>query len=133
MGATGDGMADKSLGAHLKATRKGLGYTLEEVAEETKIAIYVLRAMEADKWETLPAEVFIRGFLRSYAEVLGLDPAEVVERYCKESGLCDPKKKGIRPPPSPMAEVPWYKNSSVIIWGILAAAIVCGVVIFLMR
>ncbi len=124
-------MGEKSLGAHLKARRKKKGLSLEAVADETKIAIYMLRAMEDDKWESLPAEVFIRGFLRSYAEVLELDPDEVVEQYCRESGLCDSNEK-MKPPPNPIQPAPWYHAPRlvVLIFVILAA---CGIAAYLLK
>ncbi len=127
-------MAGDTLGSHLKATRKELGFTLEEVAEETKIAIYVLRAMEADRWDTLPAEVFIKGFLRSYAEVLGLDPQEVLERYCRESGLCAQGSRRVKPPPRPMEKGRAWLRASWLWIAVAAAAVAAlGAVLYLLR
>jgi cytoskeleton protein RodZ len=53
-------MFKESLGEYLKRERELRQISLEEVAEGTKIAIYRLRAMEADCWENLPAEIFVR-------------------------------------------------------------------------
>jgi cytoskeleton protein RodZ len=74
-------MFKESLGEYLKQERELRQISLEEVAEGTKIAIYRLRAMEADRWEDLPAEVFVKGFIKSYAEFIGLVPEDVILRY----------------------------------------------------
>jgi cytoskeleton protein RodZ len=74
-------MFKESLGEYLKRERELRQISLEEVAEGTKIAIYRLRAMEADRWEKLPAEIFVKGFIKSYAEFIGLVPEDVILRY----------------------------------------------------
>ena len=74
-------MFKESLGEYLKRERELRQISLEEVAEGTKIAIYRLRAMEAGRWEKLPAEVFVKGFIKSYAEFIGLVPEDVILRY----------------------------------------------------
>ncbi len=77
-------MSKDRLGEYLKRERELRHITLEEVADGTKIAIYMLRAIEEDRWHDLPAEVFIKGFLRSYAEFIGLEPDEIILRYKEE-------------------------------------------------
>ncbi len=74
-------MRKESLGEYLKRERELRQISLEEVAEGTKIAIYRLRAMEADGWDKLPAEIFVKGFIKSYAEFIGLVPEDVILRY----------------------------------------------------
>jgi len=74
-------MFKESLGEYLKRERELRRISLEEVAEGTKIAIYRLRAMEAGRWNELPAEVFVKGFIKSYAEFIGLVPEDVILRY----------------------------------------------------
>jgi cytoskeletal protein RodZ len=54
---------------------------LEQVAEETRIAVSVLEALEAEEMNRLPPEVFTKGFLRAFAQVIGADPIEAVKRY----------------------------------------------------
>jgi cytoskeletal protein RodZ len=74
-------MFKESLGEYLKQERELRHISLEEVAEGTKIAIYRLRAMEDNRWEDLPAEIFVKGFIKSYAEFIGLEPEDVLLRY----------------------------------------------------
>lgn len=64
----------------LKA-RKARGKTLSDVFAVTKIAVSHLEAIERDEFENLPHGVFLRGFVRSYAMAVGLDPKETLEKF----------------------------------------------------
>lgn len=57
---------------------------IEAVAEKTKISLANLRALEQGSWSVFRCEFFIKGFLRQYARVIGLDEGEVMERYQAE-------------------------------------------------
>ncbi len=70
-------------GEYLRHQRELRGLTLEQVVEQTKISLRALRALEAEDWEILPGEAYIRGFVRCYAEAIGLDPNEALYRYEK--------------------------------------------------
>jgi transcriptional regulator with XRE-family HTH domain len=70
-----------SFGRYLKALRQEKGITLEAVASETCITRGILRFLEAEDHAGLPDEVFVKGFLRSYAGVLGTDPDDILQRY----------------------------------------------------
>ncbi|NPB09401.1 MAG: helix-turn-helix domain-containing protein [Thermodesulfobacteria bacterium] len=69
------------LGEYLKRQREIRNFTLEDIAEQTKISLRALRALEAEDWELLPAEIYIRGFIRCYCETIGLDPNEALLRF----------------------------------------------------
>ncbi|NCQ59643.1 MAG: helix-turn-helix domain-containing protein [Myxococcales bacterium] len=62
----------------LKAEREIRQISLEEVAQVTRIPLSSLRRLEAGELEALPGEVFVRGFLRSYARALDLDPERIL-------------------------------------------------------
>jgi flagellar biosynthesis protein FlhG len=68
-------------GITLKQIRERMNIDLDIVAQETKINIKVLEAVEQEDIEKLPALVYLKGFLRGYAQSLGLDPQKVVEGY----------------------------------------------------
>ncbi len=71
----------KELGEYLVQMREARGVTLETVAEATRINIVYLRALEEGNYDILPAEIYVRGFLISYAEFLGVDSNELLRRY----------------------------------------------------
>lgn len=70
-----------SFGEYLKRERELRGVTLEEISQATNIGKTYLKALENDDYDVLPAEVFIKGFLRSYAENTGMDTNEVLLAY----------------------------------------------------
>lgn len=69
------------LGPRLRDARVAKNLTLEEIAYATKIPKSSLAALEAGRFETLPAPVFVRGFIRAYARVVGADPNPLVRLY----------------------------------------------------
>jgi transcriptional regulator with XRE-family HTH domain len=69
------------IGADLRAAREARDLTLEEVEDRLKIRLRYLRAIEGDRWDMLPSGPYAHAWVRSYAELLGLDGAEFVERY----------------------------------------------------
>ncbi|NPA48528.1 MAG: helix-turn-helix domain-containing protein [Thermodesulfobacteria bacterium] len=68
-------------GEYLRKQREIRGFSLDEIAEQTKISLRALRAIEAEDWEILPAEIYVRGFIRCYCETIGLDPHEALLRF----------------------------------------------------
>jgi cytoskeleton protein RodZ len=74
-------MTMKSLGEYLRSERLNRGITLEEISRETRISTRMLQAIEDGNTETLPAGVLVKGFLRAYAQKIGLDPETVILRY----------------------------------------------------
>jgi curved DNA-binding protein CbpA len=74
----------------LRQVREARQISLEKIADVTKIAIYYLRSLESESFEDLPAEVYVRGYLRQIAKLLGLDPAEVTTGYLQR--LADQKE-----------------------------------------
>ena len=78
---------DSSLGIFLKKSREERHVELDDIAEATRIRRYYLEAIENDEWEKLPSKVFIKGFLKSYAEFLGLDKEAVIHQYLRTSSV----------------------------------------------
>jgi cytoskeletal protein RodZ len=84
------------IGATLRDARRRLGLEVREVEERTKIRAKYLRALENEDWETLPAPAYVRGFLRSYGQVLGIDGEMLADEFRRRFG------EGTAPPgPSP--------------------------------
>jgi cytoskeleton protein RodZ len=73
--------SNTGLGAVLKNEREKKGLTLDQVACITKLRARMVEALENETWGDLPQPVFVRGFIRSYAGVLGLDGKELLHLY----------------------------------------------------
>jgi cytoskeletal protein RodZ len=70
-----------SLGSYLKQERELRQVSIAELARTTRIPGRILEQLESDQQAELPADVFVRGFLRSYARALDLDEEHVLARY----------------------------------------------------
>lgn len=64
----------KTVGEILKQARTDQAISVATIAAQTKIQIKYIRALEENKFDKLPAAAFVKGFLRSYARVIGKDP-----------------------------------------------------------
>ncbi len=81
-----------SLAMWLRNGRAQKNYSLEDVARITKIQPRILERLEGGRLDGLPAEVFVRGFVRSFARCVGLDEDEALRRYsaCGRDGKAPP-------------------------------------------
>lgn len=68
-------------GKTLKQIRERMSIDLETIAQETRINLKTLELIEEEDLEKLPPLVYLKGFLKGYAQSLGLDPPKVVEEY----------------------------------------------------
>ena len=71
----------ENFGSYLKNERELRAVTLEAISGATKIHIRFLQALEDNNFEELPGEVFIRGYIKSYADTIGSDPEETLNVY----------------------------------------------------
>ncbi len=69
------------IGSSLKAARLRQGVELPEAEAATKIRAKYLRALEDERFEVLPAQTYVKGFLRAYADYLGLDGQLYVDEF----------------------------------------------------
>jgi hypothetical protein len=74
-------------GDDLKRLRKALGIEIFEIYLITKISVAVLRTIEDNQFESLPADVYLNNFLRSYAEILQIDAPRVIDGYFNNMSL----------------------------------------------
>ena len=86
-----------SYGLYLQTVRVEKGISIDQVAEESRIRAEILRSIEAEDHAKLPDDVFVKGFLRIFAQVIGADPEEAVRRF------------DVRRKPVPAAEI--HSNS----------------------
>ncbi|MFC5474812.1 helix-turn-helix domain-containing protein [Paraherbaspirillum soli] len=73
-----EGNANTSPGALLSDKRKQLGWSITDVASHLKLAPRQIEAIETDNYAALPTMVMTRGFIRSYAKLLGLESASLL-------------------------------------------------------
>lgn len=79
-------------GKTLKQIRERMSIDLETIAQETRINLKTLEFIEGEDIEKLPPLVYLKGFLKGYAQSLGLNPHKVVEDYVN---FLDEEKKKI--------------------------------------
>lgn len=76
--------ASVDIGSALKQAREGLGLSLDDIAETTKVRARHLQAIEAAALDQLPSRPFTIGYVRAYAKALGLDADATAARYRTE-------------------------------------------------
>lgn len=70
-----------SVGILLKKEREKKKISLDELTHNTKIGKKYLKALESDNYTIFPGETYVIGFMRNYARALGLDTAEIINKY----------------------------------------------------
>lgn len=70
-----------NLGQILRSKREERGITIKDVEKVLSIRAKYLEALEAGDYEVIPGEVYVKGFLRNYANYLGLNVEEIVQLY----------------------------------------------------
>ncbi len=75
------GKNQDSIGERFRAAREARRLSLSEVAEQIRIRSVYLAAIEEENWGSIGVPVYVRGFLRTYARFIGLDPEEAVGAF----------------------------------------------------
>jgi cytoskeletal protein RodZ len=70
-----------TVGQYLRELRETKRMSVEEISRATRVPMSSVERIEADRFDELPGDVFVRGFLKSYARALGATPEEVLARY----------------------------------------------------
>jgi cytoskeleton protein RodZ len=73
------------IGSKLRCAREGRGLSLGQISRATKIPLSTLQALERNELSRLPGGIFGRGFVRSYAHEVGIDPEETVQVFLAQS------------------------------------------------
>ena len=89
----GQPLGPARLGGELRAVRERLGWSLAEVANGLRIRLPYLEAIERGELAALPGPAYQAGFLRTYAQALGLDPEEILRRFRAEGMSVAPKSE----------------------------------------
>lgn len=96
-GFTKKSVGTLTLGEKLKKLRSDKRISLGEVSRFTRIKPEYLEALEEGDYDALPVDVYVKGFLRSYADFLGVDEKILIKLYNKEKGIKKNLEKGKKP------------------------------------
>jgi hypothetical protein len=118
------------IGASLREARLRQGLDFPELEERTKIRPKYLRALEDERFEILPAPTYVRGFLRSYAESLGLDGQPFVDEYNSRFAINEEDAPlRARRVPTPTRRDRETRESRLVVVALLAITVVAALVI----
>jgi cytoskeleton protein RodZ len=136
------------IGATLREARMRAKIDINEVETRTKIRAKYLRAIENEEWSLLPGDVYVKSFLRTYADYLGLDSRQIIDDYKRRyerpsdnemrqiaplARERDRRERGARAPRTPRASrpprgplIPPWALIGVVLVGIVAALYFVG-------
>jgi hypothetical protein len=118
------------IGASLREARLRQGLDFPELEERTKIRPKYLRALEDERFDILPAPTYVRGFLRSYSDALGLDGQPFVDEYNSRFAVGEEEAPlRARTAPTPRRRDRRTHESRIAVLALLAIAIATALVI----
>src|SRR3954447_175702 len=109
-------------GAILAAAREELNLSVSDVARHLKLSPAQVEALEEGAYDRLPGRVFVRGFLRNYAKLLGIDPQPLLRTI--DHQMPQPAA-GEEPPPAPEVVMPRDQPAK---WPLYAGFVAVGIV-----
>ena len=112
-----------SAGAVLAAAREEMNLSISDVARHLKLTPSQVEALEEGAYERLPGRVFVRGFLRNYAKLLGVDPQPLLRRI--EHEMPQPRVVA-EPPPAHEAVMPSGERSRLPLYTGIAATVIAA-------
>ena len=122
----GDQGADRSgsrVGALLRSAREAKGRNLQNVSQQLRIRAVYLRAIEEGDFGALPGTTYAVGFVRSYADFLGLDGPDIVRRFREEVEELGRRTQLVFPATPAEGKIP---GGAIVLIAILIAGIVYG-------
>jgi len=110
------------IGETLRDARTAAGIQLDDAERTIRIRIRYLDALENEEWDVLPGDAYVRGFLHTYADFLGLDGAELVEEYDRQGVPAQTERPMDVPfePPRPDGGNPTMRRLG---WGAIVVAV----------
>ena len=124
------GMSDRGadrtgsrVGALLRTAREATGRNLQSVSQQLRIRAVYLRAIEEGDFGSLPGTTYAVGFVRSYADFLGLDGPDIVRRFREEVEELGRRTQLVFPVPPAEGKIP---GGAIVLMAILIAGIVYG-------
>lgn len=122
-----------AVGPYLEAVREQQGLSVATLSDRTHIKASYIESIDRMAVDALPSKSFAIGFVRSYAEALGLDPGPIVDRFKDEAGYSALAAKAEPAPEAPSPETMTAREparlSLIAVLGILAFMIWCALLI----
>ncbi len=122
----------ETLSEYLCEVRRGLGLSIDVAVDRTGVCLKYLEALETGKYQQLPPDVYVAGFLKQIAQVYKLDADLLITQYKKERGIV---QQAVNPTPAPKSKLQQYlANLSVtpkLLSVILGAVFIVGTVSYL--
>ena len=127
-----DPAAVHTVGSRLREAREKRGASIRDIADRTKISVMALEALERDDPAGLPGGVFTRGFVRTYAGEVGLDPEETFKAFLEQSadepaGTGSPRETV----DDPEAVESDRRVTRTVLWLVAASLPIAGMVVYL--
>lgn len=120
-----------TIGGTLRHAREQKGISFDEVHSKIKIHPRILQLLEEEKFDKLPSPLFAKSFLKSYAEFLALNPADLLQQYDREARKEPDQVLFIKPAELREKEKKSLKNLIPVFAGAAVLAAVAGVLFFL--
>ena len=89
----------ESIGRRLKEARLAKHLSIEDVAKETRIQHKILEALESDRFHEVLSPIYARGFIKKYADFIGLDSASLVQNYLSQQPSHPKQVLSLQPAP----------------------------------
>ncbi|HHV65102.1 MAG TPA: helix-turn-helix domain-containing protein [Peptococcaceae bacterium] len=116
-------------GALLRKAREEHGWTFQDIEQSIKIRVRYLEALEKEEYDILPGSIYTKGFLRTYAKHLGLDPEEIIRLY--NASLEQEIPPETHQPLTPIQSTPvWFKPKVILVMALLTVTVVFGITYF---
>lgn len=125
-----------TLGEKLRQAREERGFTLSEVAEQTRISSLYLESIENDDYRILPGGIFNKGFVKSYAKFVGLNEQEALLDYAKlvETGVePNPDERRVYKPQVLTDDRSASSMTPTIVFAVVILALMTGGILFLLN
>ncbi|WP_295451171.1 RodZ family helix-turn-helix domain-containing protein [uncultured Thiodictyon sp.] len=112
-------------GRRLRVQRQSRGIEVERIAAQLHLRVAAVEALEQDRYQDLPGPVFVTGYLRNYARLVGLDPEPLIATYRAANPAAEPT--GLRVSPLPRQEI----GSGHILVRLISLALLAAVIAML--
>ncbi len=115
----------QTVGEILRSERERKGLSVKEIELATSIRTIYITAIEEGNYSIIPGEVYLKGFIRNYANSLGLDSQQIIDLYRQSQNLVAPTNEEITNISKTQKEIPLEKTTNSSKWLVIGVLIVC--------